>query len=123
MTKAKDVSSFGEVLARLGNFVNLTIYVDAEGQYTAALGCKFDDTLEEESEHYMMALGYGVLASLNGDGDHMAELGMAMMMGMAAGSEEDDGIFFTPEEEKGTPEKSKDGKVLSFKPKGTKTRH
>ncbi len=71
----------------------------------------------------MLTMGYGLIAHLNNDGDRLAELGAAMLMGMASGDEfAEEALTFTPEEDvqEKEPESSK---VVSFKSKGNKTRH
>lgn len=123
--KELDIKQLGEVLESLGNFVNLTFFVDEDGKYSCSLGCRFDDALEEESEDYMMAVGYGLLASLSNDPDRLFELGTAMLLGMLAESErEEQELLFSAEaEEEDDDKSSKKDNVLSFNTKGTKTRH
>jgi|14_taG_2_1085336.scaffolds.fasta_scaffold70509_2 hypothetical protein len=113
----------GTKIDDLDNYVTITLFIDDDA-YAASLQCGFDDTLDEDSEAYMLKMGYGVLTHLNSDGDRLAELGSAMLMGMVAESGYgDDSIAFDPEEdEEEAPTPNKD-KVVPFKTKGNKTRH
>ncbi len=106
----------------LDNYVTVTLFID-EGAYAASLQWDFDETLEEDSENYMLTMGYGLIAHLNTDGDRVAELGAAMLMGMHSGGDPaEEEVIFTPEEGI-QEEKPKSEKVVSFRSKGNKTRH